>query len=226
MRMNRRLWCTCALIASAGGVASGQAVLEITASGTIDTVSNGFFLDAPFDAAAIGSVWNARYTLPLGNDDLLTGNQNSSIWGDIMLTATYSVDGGTPVDLPLPTDGVLPSSTLAVDFLAASADRISVNTIETDGPIFGNFLLMQISAPTGTVFDDPIINTSQLIPYSLSDFDSTMFRVTNGPGAVFGTVESFEISVLPPSMQRVVPAPAAASLLALAGLAAARRRRG
>lgn len=224
MRTNRRLLCACALIASAGGVASGQAVLEITASGTIDTVNNGFFLDAPFDAAAVGSVWNARYTLPLGNDELLTGNANSSIWGDILLTATYSVDGGTPVDISLTSDSVIPSSTLAADFLAASAARISVSTIEFDGPIFANFLLMQISAPTGTVFDEPITNTSQFIPYSLDDFESSLFRVTNGPGGAFGTVDSFEIGVLPP-MMRVVPAPAAASLLALGGLAAVRRRR-
>ncbi|TVS08099.1 MAG: hypothetical protein EA423_02340 [Phycisphaerales bacterium] len=206
------------------GAASARPVMiEMLVSGEFHSVDPNHQLLGPFASVYEGQRWSARYVFP-ADVSRTFGNDNSSIWVNALDPITFSFDGGEPIVIEPETNGVVPETDLATNHHSLRDSVLSRFGMRTsDGRI--NSLTLRADAPGGSIFGQVSeLNSTDLVGLELSDFTSAELY-TSGLGGTQpfrGTVDSFLIRFDPDS---VVPAPGAASLLALAGLGAVRRRR-
>lgn len=198
-------------------------MLEMLASGEFDSVQSQHLPLGPFGSVYNGQRWSARYVFPADVARSI-GNADSSIWVNALDPITFSFDGGDPVVIDPAFDESTPASHLATNHNAGSdAVMFRFGLPRPDGGL-GRLTIAARAAGNSVFGQVSELNSSDLIGLEFSDFSSFEIDAMDiFPTLSFqGTVDTFLIRIDPNS---VVPAPAVASLLTLAGLAAVRRRR-
>lgn len=207
-----------------GAASARPTMIEVLASGEFTDVSPQYLPLGPFGNVYEGQRWSARYVFP-ADVGRTFGNNNSSIWVNALDPITFSFDEAEPFVVEPVSNGLVPYTDLAANHHAVGdAVYLRFGMPRPDGGV-GSFMI-RADAPGESIFGQVSeLNSTALVGLELSDFAIVEMFTTGfgGPQPFRGSVDSFVIRFDPDS---VVPAPAAASLLALAGLAAVRRRRG